>query len=259
MSTNRATLLVAVLLTVAVAVVFGQVAGFGFLTYDDPVYVTQNRMVARGLTLEGLRWAFGIHERSWHPLTWLSLMLDAQLGGTRPAVFHVTNAVLHLVAAFLLFLALARMTGSTWRPAVTALLFAVHPLHVESVAWVAERKDVLSAVFWFLTMLAWAAYAKRPGLLRYALVVLAFGLGLIAKPMLVTLPIVLLFLDVWPLRRPFTRGLVLEKVPLLALSAASSIVTLVAQRRGGAVAASELYPLLDRVRNAVVSCAAYLG
>src|SRR5262245_57073025 len=235
MSTNRATLLVAMLLTVAVVVVFGQVAGFGFLTYDDPVYVTQNRMVARGLSLDGLRWAFGIHESNWHPLTWLSLMLDAQLGGTKPALFHVTNAVLHLVAAFLLFLALARMTGSTWRPAVTALLFAVHPLHVESVAWVAERKDVLSAVFWFLTMLAYAAWVARPGRARYALVMLAFMLGLMAKPMLVTLPFVLLLLDRWPLRRRITWSLLVEKIPLFVLAAASSIVTMIAQRPGGSV------------------------
>jgi Tfp pilus assembly protein PilF len=256
--TRGRTPLVAGLLLVAVAAVYGQVAGFELLTYDDPVYVAQNRMVQGGLSPEGVRFAFGFHESNWHPLTWLSLMLDADLGGTS-AIFHVTNAILHWIAALLLYLSLARMTGATWRPAVVALLFAVHPLHVESVAWVSERKDVLSAVFWFLTMLAYAAYAERPGPRRYALVVVSFALGLMAKPMLVTLPIVLLFLDLWPLEREGWKRLVLEKIPLLALSAASSVVTILAQRAGGAMASSQVYPLADRVENAIVSVAAYLG
>jgi Flp pilus assembly protein TadD len=243
-------------LAVAVAAVFAQVARFGFLTYDDPVYVSSNPLVQQGLSVEGFRWAFGIHESNWHPLTWLSLMLDATIGGPGPAAFHVTNAVLHLAASIFLFLALARMTRAQWRPLLVALLFAVHPLHVESVAWIAERKDVVSAVFWFLTMLAYAAWVERPSRVRYAFVVLALALGLMAKPMLVTLPFVLLLLDFWPLRRALAPSLLVEKVPLLLLTAASSIVTLIAQRRGGSVTE---YPFLERVTNAIVSCAAYLG
>ena len=220
---------------------FAQVAGFEFISYDDPTYVYENAMVRNGLTWEGLRWAFGFYEANWHPLTWLSLMLDATLGGVSARIFHLTNLLLHAGNAVLLFLVLLRMTGRPWRSGFVAAFFAIHPLHVESVAWVTERKDVLSTLFWLLTMLAYAAYAERPTRRRYAWVVAAFVAGSMAKPMLVTLPAVLLLLDVWPLGRlafpvrgragwAAARALAIEKLPLFALSAVSSGLTLAAQR-----------------------------
>jgi tetratricopeptide (TPR) repeat protein len=236
-----------------------------FIKLDDQDYVTQNAHVQAGLTAEGVRWAFTTFAcGNWHPLTWLSLQLDATLfGGRNAGGFHLTNVLLHAASAALLFLVLARMTGAVWRPALVAALFALHPLHVESVAWVAERKDVLSTLFWVLTLAAYLAYVRRPGVGRYLLVALALGLGLLAKPMLVTLPFVLLLLDYWPLRRwppavPFHR-LLLEKVPLLALVLASCVLTAVAQSRFQAVRSFASYPLDVRVANALLAYVSYLG
>src|SRR5262245_35555083 len=189
-------------------------------------------------------------------------MLDAELWGVSPAAFHTVNALLHAASVLLLFVALNRMTGCTARSAFVALLFAIHPLHVESVAWVAERKDVLSAVFWFLTLWAYARYAERPSRGRLVATGIAFAAGLTCKPMLVTLPVVLLLLDGWPLGRldrSSARRLVLEKLPFFALSAASSVVTIYAQRRAGAMARLIEYPLWVRVGTAALSTIAYLG
>jgi Flp pilus assembly protein TadD len=227
-------------------------------------------MVRNGLTWHGVRWAFGFRESNWHPLTWLSLMLDASLGGVSPRVFHVTNLLLHAANAVLLFLVLLRMTGRPWRSGFVSVFFAIHPLHVESVAWVAERKDVLSTLFWFLTMLAYASYVARPGPRRYAWIVAAFVAGSMSKPMLVTLPAILLLLDVWPLGRlafpgrgrafwPAARTLVTEKMPLFVLSAVSAGLTLAAQWHGGAVSGLITYPAPVRIENAIVSYAAYIG
>jgi hypothetical protein len=251
----------AVLLSVATLAVFAQVVGFDFVDYDDNLYVTANPHVQEGLTPAGVRWAFTTFAAAnWHPLTWISLMLDWSIGGPGPRVFHLTNLILHLANTLLLFLVLDRMTGRRWPSAVTAALFAIHPLHVESVAWIAERKDVLSTLFMLLTLLAYAGFVERPGLVRRLAVVFLFALGLLAKPMLVTLPVLLLMLDAWPLRRqePWRR-LVLEKAPLLALSIATGVVTFVAQRQGGTVGSMTLYPLGVRVANAVVATATYLG
>src|SRR5947209_7911029 len=176
--------------------------GYEFLNIDDDEYVTDNPHVQAGLTSSSLWWALtSFHANNWHPLTWMSLQLDRSVFGPDPWGFHATNLLLHTANVLLLFWALRRLTGSTWRSACVAAFFAVHPLHVESVAWVAERKDVLSTLFWMLTLLAYAHYVARPCLSRYLLVVLALTLGLMAKPMLVTLPCVLLLLDYWPLRR----------------------------------------------------------
>jgi len=249
------------LLSVATLAVFAQVVGFEFVDYDDNLYVTANPHVKGGLTLAGVRWAFTTFAAAnWHPLTWISLMLDWSIGGPGPRVFHLTNLILHLANALLLFFVLDRMTGRRAPAAVTAALFAIHPLHVESVAWIAERKDVLSTLFMLLTLLAYAGFVERPGLVRRVAVVLLFALGLLAKPMLVTLPVLLLMLDAWPLRRkePW-RHLVLEKAPLFALSIATGVMTLVAQRQGGTVGSLTLYPLRVRVANAVVATATYLG
>jgi tetratricopeptide (TPR) repeat protein len=257
--------------------VFGGVRGHPFLNCDDQVYVYKNPHVLGGLTRENAAWAFTtFHAANWHPLTWLSLQLDATLfGADRAAGFHLTNVLLHAANAVLLFLALRGMTGALWRSALAAALFGLHPLRVESVAWIAERKDVLSGLFGMLALCAYAGYARRPGPGRYALVSAALLLGLLAKPMLVTLPFVLLLLDYWPLRRtaasrppdspdPGTSlasvpRLVLEKAPLFLLAAASCAVTLVAQARGGAVRSLEVVPLPDRVAGALTAYVAYLG
>lgn len=253
----------AVLVAVVTLAVFWPVLGNEFTNYDDRTYVTANRHVRTGLTLESAAWALTATAASnWHPLTWLSHMLDWSLYGEWAGGHHLTSLLLHLANALLLLWVLQRMTGAPWRSAFVALLFAVHPLHVESVAWVAERKDVLSTLFWMLGLGAWAGYARRPHAGRYAVVAVVLGLGLTAKPMLVTLPFVLLLLDWWPLGRWTDRGaawrLAREKLLLMPLVAASCIVTFVVQSRGGSVGPLDRYPLGQRVANAVVAYAEYL-
>src|SRR6476661_9800898 len=189
-------------LTILIWLVFAQTLRHPFVVYDDQNYVYDNPVVTAGLTTHGIRAAFTQPQaRNWHPLTTLSHMLDVQLFGLNPAGHHFTNVLLHTFAALLLFFVLRRMTASTWRSAFVASIFAIHPLRVESVAWVAERKDVLSALFFMLTLAAYARYVARPTAFRYLAVIVAFGLGLMAKPMLVTLPFLLLALDYWPLQR----------------------------------------------------------
>ena len=267
---------VSFLLAVMTFAVFARALGNGFVNFDDTTYVTRNPQVQAGLTWKGTAWAFTTTcAANWHPLTWLSLQLDQQLYGLDPRGYHLTSVLIHCGNAVLAFLVLRSMTGSLWRSAIVAALFAVHPLRVESVAWVSERKDVLSVFFGLLTLLAYAWYAKRPGLGRYALVVLPFALGLLAKPMLVTLPCVLLLLDYWPLGRlaPAASGppggerfpacrlgrLLWEKVPLFVLAAASSVLTWHAQREGEAVQSLEALPAAARIGNALISYVAYLG
>ena len=183
--------------------VFGQTLRHEFVNFDDNEYVYDNPVVARGLTLKGIVWAFTrVHASNWHPLTWLSHMLDCQLYGLHPGGHHLTNVLLHTATVIALFLVLRQMTGALWRSAFVAAVFAIHPLRVESVAWVAERKDVLSGLFFMLTIGAYVRYARRPwSPARYGLVMLLFAMGLMCKPMLVTLPLVLLLLDYWPLQR----------------------------------------------------------
>jgi protein O-mannosyl-transferase len=254
-------------LVALVATVYWQVGGFGFVNFDDPRYLTQNALVQRGLSWEGLRAAFTrVQVSNWHPLTMLSLMLDVELFGLDPGRMHLVNAALHAADAVVLFLVLQAMTGRRWRAAVVAALFAVHPLHVESVAWLSERKDVLSTLFWFLAMGAWAAWVRRPGPGRMAAVAAAMVLGLLSKPMVVTLPAALVLLDLWPLRRlggelPTPARLwplVREKWPLWLLAAAASVITVVAQQQGGAVSDTMAIPLTARFGNALLSYGAYL-
>lgn len=248
-----------VLLTLAV---YWQVAGFDFINTDDQTYVVRNSHVHGGLTMASIRWAFtSSHAANWHPVTWISHMLDWRLFGANPAGHHLVNVLLHLASVLLLFYLLARTTSRPWRSAFVAAVFAVHPLHVESVAWVAERKDVLSTLFWMLTMLAYVRYVEKPRLRRYVLVVIAFALGLMAKPMLVSLPIVLLLLDYWPLARARVGWgkLVVEKAPLLVLSAGSSAVTFWAQHAGRAVASLGVVPPGVRAANAAVAAVGYIG
>jgi tetratricopeptide (TPR) repeat protein len=232
----------------------------GFVNLDDGFYVTGNPQVQKGITRASAAWALTANvANNWHPLTLLSHQLDCQLFGLDPAGHHATSLLLHLANTLLLFAVLRGMTGALWRSAAVAALFAVHPAHVESVAWVAERKDVLSALFWILAMAAWTGYARRPSPGRYLLAALMMILGLMAKPMVVTLPFALLLLDVWPLERHGLgwRRLIAEKLPLLALSAAASLVTLRYQRTS--LAPLDLVPWSLRLANAAVSYAAYLG
>jgi tetratricopeptide (TPR) repeat protein len=253
------TALVAGALLAAVAAVYAQTTGFEFAHTDDLLYVTANDAVKSGLSLRGAEYAFTTRSAAnWHPVTWLSLMLDAQLFGVRAGAFHATSALLHGVAACLLFGSLRASTGRLAPSAVVAALFALHPIHVESVAWVAERKDVLAAVFGFATLWAYAGYARRGGAGRYLGVALLYALGLMSKPTLVTWPFVLLLLDVWPLaRRRSAAWLVVEKLPLLAASAAASAITWLAQ--SDPVLAGERIGAGARVANAVVAYARYLG
>jgi tetratricopeptide (TPR) repeat protein len=243
-------------LLVAVLAIYGQVRSHAFVSFDDPIYVTENPQVRSGLTWSGLVWAFTtFHDSNWFPLTWLSHMLDCQLFGLDSGWHHLTNVGLHALSTLVLFVVLRRMTGARWRSGMVALLLAVHPLHVESVAWVAERKDVLSTLFWMLTLWAYTNYAARPGRVRYVLTLFLFCLGLMAKPMLVTLPVVLLLLDLWPLHRGVR---ILEKLPFFAASLASSIVAYIAHQKGGAVASFEIVPLATRCENALISYVVYV-
>ena len=246
--------------------VFGQTLGHDFVNFDDHVYVYENPLVIRGLTTEGIIGAFThTHARNWHPVTTMSHMLDCQLYGLNPHGHHLTNVILHTISVLLLFLVLTQMTGAFWQSTFVAALFAVHPLHVESVAWIAERKDVLSGLFFMLALGAYAHYARAPSLLRYLLVALLFAFGLMSKPMLVTMPFVLLLLDYWPLDRigdqksevgNRLRKLVTEKVPLFALSALSCIATLFAQRQGSSPI--DQLPFLWRLENTFVSYVIYI-
>jgi tetratricopeptide (TPR) repeat protein len=253
------------LLLLAVAVAYAGVGRWDFVNLDDPLYVTANPAVRAGVTVSGVGWAFTTMMASnWHPLTWLSHMLDVQLFGLAPAGHHLTSVVLHLLNVLLVWVVLRRLTGKTWPSLLAAALFGLHPLRVESVAWVGERKDVLSLFFALLGLWAYAAYAERPSAARMALVALCLALGLMAKAMLVTFPFVLLLLDWWPLRRlrpPARRvlGLVAEKLPLFALSAAAVVVGVIASGRDAALGGTEAFPVGLRFQNAVASYVAYLA
>ncbi len=248
------------LLFVAVISVYSQVRTHEFINFDDPLYVTENPHVRNGLTWAGVAWAFtSAHDANWIPLTWLSHMLDCQFFGLRSGLQHLTSVVLHAFSTLLVFALFKRITLARWPSAFVAFGFALHPLHVESVAWIAERKDVLSALFFLLTLSAYVTYARRPSALRYLLVTVLFACGLMSKSMVVTLPFVALLLDVWPLRR--TKGLLwlfVEKLPLLALSLGASIVTYMAQQGARTVAALDQVPLPVRLENGLISYAAYL-
>jgi tetratricopeptide (TPR) repeat protein len=251
------------------------VNGFEFTNYDDTLHVTANPYVRQGLTAAGIGWAFRTFQAgNWYPLTWLSHMADVSLFGLRAGGHHLTSLLLHAANAVLLLLLLRRATGALWRPALVAALFALHPLHVESVAWVSARKDVLSTLFFLLALLAYLAYARRPAPRAYAAVVGLFALGLMAKPMVVTLPLVLVLLDLWPLDRwqlsradaawgarcrRAARAELLEKGPLLCLAAAIGAITVIAQRAGGAVKSLASYPFGVRLENALVSAATYIA
>jgi tetratricopeptide (TPR) repeat protein len=271
-------IVICITLALSTLLVFWQVRNFDFINYDDDSYLYENPHVLTGLTWGNIVWAFTTaHVGNWLPLTWASFMLDCRLFGPDPGWIHLENAFLHLVNTLLLFAVLKRMTNSLWPSAFVAAAFALHPMHVESVAWITERKDVLSTFFFLLTLAAYVAYVRRRGLFRYLLTVLLFAFGLLAKPMLVTLPFVLLLGDYWPLNRFLSSTvttsarksaprrhtalyhLLIEKIPFFALAVVSSIITFLVQRAGGAVADVNAFPFEARIANAFLAYAAYMG
>jgi tetratricopeptide (TPR) repeat protein len=245
-------------LFLAIAAAYGQVYGFQFVNYDDPDYVTENLHVREGLSASGVGWAFQSTEyANWLPLTRLSHMLDTELYGLQSGRHHLTSVAIHAITTLLLFALLLKITGDRWPSAFVAFLFGLHPLHVESVAWIAERKDVLSGFFYILAIWSYVLYVERPGPIRYAAILILFACGIMAKPMIVTLPFVALLLDVWPLSR-FSKKTVIEKIPLFALSAASAAIAYVVQQRGGAVNTLAEIPFSLRVENAAVVYGTYI-
>jgi len=279
MPNKRHFYIICIFLVVATLAVYWQVLDNDFVKYDDDLYVTENIRVHKGVTFDSLTWAFtSSHAANWHPLTWVSHMIDCQLYGLNPRGHHLTSLLFHVANTLLLLLILVRMTGVLWQSAFVAALFALHPLHVESVAWVAERKDVLSTFFMMLTLWVYTIYVKKGGVRRYLLVALFFVFGLMSKPMVVTLPFILLMLDFWPLgrlclirdtrnevtgqqadERPNIFQLLWEKVPFFALAVVSSVVTFIVQERGGAVKLLETYSIQTRIINAFVSYTEYIA
>jgi len=282
-SQRQVLFLISALLVMATLVAYEPIRHNGFINYDDDKYITKNSDVQRGLTRDSVTWAFTHpHQYMWHPLTTLSHMLDCELFGLNPLGHHLVSLALHIVNALLLFWILVSLTGSTWASAFVAAVFALHPLQVESVAWAAERKTVMSGLFWFLTIAVYIWYTKKPGIGRYILVFAIYGLCIMTKPVVVTLPLVLLLLDYWPLERIGRRKiedpsslrfaeagrgqqkvspgwLIVEKIPLLVLSAILSILTLIAQHSGGAVVPLEAKPLDQRIAHLFVSYITYIG
>ncbi len=256
------------LLAAGIIAVYVQTAGFGFVDYDDPAYVNDNPKVPDGLTLDSIKWSFTtMYGSNWIPFVWISLMLDRTIFGTWAGGFHLVNVALHIANSILLFWILKRYTKTLWASFFVATLFALHPLHVESVAWVTERKDTLSTLFWLLTMLAYLRYVETPTTKRYVMVCAVFALGLMSKSMLVTLPLVLLLMDYWPLKRLWPEDkvggvafgrLIWEKIPLLVLSAAASVVTFIAQQSTGAMMRLSAVPIEYRIANAFISYCEYL-
>ncbi len=255
-------IIVCALLAMATAAAFSGITNNGFIEIDDPEYITQNPHVTGGLTPENVRWALTTFQAgNWHPLTWWVHQIDVELFGLDAGKHHLTSLLFHVASTLVLFLVFRSMTGALWPSAFVAALFALHPAHVESVAWACEKKDVVSTLFWFLTMGAYVRYARQPSALRYLAVFVLFSIGLLAKQMLVTLPFVLLLMDYWPLERfdaSRLKRLIAEKVPLLAVAGAVSVVTVFAQQAGGHVKTVEKFSLVARAGNAVVSYATYL-
>ena len=268
-------------------ILYWPLKGHDFINIDDPRFVTQNPHVQAGLTWPGIVWAFqSVYTENWHPLTWISHMMDCQFYGLNPAGHHLTSLLFHIANTLLLFLLLNRLTSALWRSALVAAFFAWHPLHVESVAWVAERKDVLSTFFWLLTLLAYARYTRKPNVPGYLWTLLLFACGLMSKPMVVTLPLVALLIDFWPLNRfklTFTSRqnrmmpepvaessrrenlwrtagiLVAEKIPFFLLTLIVCVMTLYAQKTGGSMLSLAALPIHTRIENVLVSYAGYLS
>ena len=269
MNARKQTLWISLGLVLVTAAVFWQVMGFDYVSYDDASYIPDNPHVRDGLSRDSIAWAFTTrHHGYWHPVTWLAHMAVSDVFGVDAGAHHAVNLLVHMANVLLLFGLLLRMTGARGRSALVAALFAVHPLHVESVAWIAELKDLLSTTFWILTVWAYTDYARQARRRSYWLALTAYAMGLMAKPMIVTLPVLLLLFDYWPLERAFPSGgkpgtpparLILEKTPFFVLAAASSAITYLTTLYSGVVGSDAAYPLLSRVANATVSYAAYIG
>ena len=267
---RHSSVLISLLLVLITASVYWQVINFDFINYDDNEYVFDNPHIQDGFTYDSIIWAFTTgHSSNWHPLTWLSHMLDYQMFGLWAGGHHLTSFFFHIMNSLLLFFVFQKMTGSKWQSAFAAALFALHPLHVQSVAWVSERKDVLSAFFWMLTLWAYVRYVRQSGWPRYLLIVVFYILGLMSKPMVLTLPFVLLLLDYWPLNRfrldesqknlrATIVGLLCEKIPLFILTAASAGITFLVQRQSGAMRSFEVIPFSDRLSNMLISYFQYI-
>ena len=283
LSQKQIILLISAALVVTTLVAYEPIRHNNFVHYDDNAYITENPNVIGGITRTSIVWAFTKpYAANWHPLTWLSHMLDCEIYGLNPQGHHITSVLIHIINCVLLFIVLYKTTRAMWPSAFVAAIFALHPLHVDSVAWAAERKDVLSGLFWMLTMLAYVYYTERPNFKRYAFVLAVFLMGLMSKPMLVTLPFALILLDWWPLNRiarhrndtlpvhtnrRTTRidypkvsllHLVAEKIPLFVLSVISSVATVIAQKSGGTIATLEYFPMDSRVGNAFISYIGYI-
>jgi tetratricopeptide (TPR) repeat protein len=258
-SNKYQSLWICLLLILVTFAVFRQLRYCEFIDYDDDKYIKKNPYVQSGLNLKSIEWAFTATRASnWHPVTWLSHILDCQFFGLNPKWHHLVNLLFHIINTLLLFWVLKDMTGAVWQSAFVAAAFALHPLHVESVAWVAERKDVLSTLFLLITMAAYVHYVRHSDIKWYMVTLLLFVSGLMAKPMLVTLPFVLLLLDYWPLER-LNRHTIYEKAPFFVFSAISSVITFLAQQRGGAMTDADVLALRIRFANAVVSYLRYVG
>jgi Flp pilus assembly protein TadD len=257
-------ILICIALAAATLIAFEPLRYNSFVDLDDTLYVTENPNIKNGLSLQSVLWAFThSHAAFWHPLTSLSHILDCELFDLNPLGHHITSLLLHIANTLLLFMAMQNMTNAVWQSAFVAAVFALHPLHVESVAWVSERKDVLSGFFWMLTIIAYLHYLKNPNIKRYLLTLLSFILGLMSKPMVVTLPFVLLLLDYWPLKRTENpklgiAHLVLEKVPFFVLSAAAAVIAFLFQQKEGALPDVNLLPINTRIANALISYISYL-
>ena len=265
-------MIIIVLIILFTCTVYVQVLDYDFINYDDDIYITGNESVKKGITGESVIWAFTeFHSANWHPLTWISHMIDCQFFGLNAGRHHSINLIFHVLNSVFLYVVLRKMTGATWQSGFVAALFALHPLHVESVAWISERKDMLSTFFMMLTLLCYVSYTRKSKILYFYLLLLFYLLGLMSKPMLVTLPFVLLLLDFWPLKRFhfqstnfnlanfFThKHLLIEKIPLFFLSAVSCLVTIFAQRSSEAIQSLDQLPLLQRFANASVSYMSYI-
>ena len=277
-ASTKTSVIICGLLAVLTLALFWPVSSHDFINYDDPDYVSANPIVQAGVTAEGIKWAFTTtHSYNWHPITWISHMMDFQFLGSKPGTHHMMSVFIHVLNVLLLFILLRNATGAVSRSGFVAAIFALHPLHVESVAWACERKDVLSCLFGLGSILLYVEYMRRsngvraPKNFHYIASVALFALSLMSKPMLVTLPFVLLLLDFWPLGRMTNRAtsqsanrasltkIVMEKLPFLALTLLSSVVTYLAQRREGAVVELQYFPLTARLANAVVSYVRYMG
>ncbi|MBK5273631.1 MAG: tetratricopeptide repeat protein [Desulfuromonadales bacterium] len=272
-NSKRNVIVLCIALVVITLAVYFQVGDHPFSTFDDPSYVTDNVHISSGITGKNISWAFSsVEAANWHPITWLSHMTDAQIYGLNPRGHHLTNVLIHSISTVLLIFLLLRLTGSLWQSIFVAALFALHPLHVESVAWVAERKDVLSAFFWFVSLLFYAEYVVKHRPASYIFSLISFMLGLMSKPMLVTLPLVMLLIDFWPFDRYVHEehkqgqrqhfviiSLIKEKIPFFACSLISGIVTIYAQHEGGAVSSFESISLIYRIENAMIAYVKYIG